>query len=172
MRAPESANTLSPDIVGNRWSVANSAIFFRKSEVRGILDRDQRIRVLTHRSFERTVDIGGLPYFQRLELDPKRSGRAHGLFEHQSGIGIGRIPQNGYARKFGKQLLQQFQPLPTEIGCHEAHPGDVAAGVGQARDEPASYRVARRHHDDRNRRGGLFGGKRRQRPHCHDNLHL
>ena len=40
------------------------------SEIYGerIFNYDQRICVLTRRSFERAVDIGRLPYFQRLKL--------------------------------------------------------------------------------------------------------
>ena len=50
--------------------------FLSKIHGERIFNRDQRICVLTRRSFERGVDIGGLPYFQRLKLDFKGSGRA------------------------------------------------------------------------------------------------
>ncbi len=48
------------------------------SKIRGkrIFNCDQRICVLTRCSFERAIEIGGLPYFQRLKLDLKGFGGA------------------------------------------------------------------------------------------------
>ena len=75
--------------------------FLSKIHGERIFNRDQRICVLTRRSFERGVDIGGLPYFHRLKLDLKGSARARRLLEYQRRIGIGCIPEDGHARNSG-----------------------------------------------------------------------
>ena len=66
--------------------------FLSKIYSERIFNREQRACVLIRRSFESGVDIGGLPYFQRLKLDLKGSGRSRRFLENQRRIGIGGVP--------------------------------------------------------------------------------
>jgi hypothetical protein len=147
---------------GDRWQSFTSRELgnFRSMIIcERIFNRDQGTCVLLRRSPERAIEIGGRSDLQRLNFDPQGPARAHRLLEDKRGIGIGRVPEDRHAGNSREKLCEQFQPFSAQVRCHEARPGDIAAGPRQAGNEPASDRIAGCCHNDGDRRGSAFGGK-------------
>ena len=89
-----------------------------------------------------TIEVVRASHLQGVNLYPQCPACGLRLFEDNSGIRIGRIPKHSHTRESGKQFLEQFQALPTEVRHHQAHACDVATGSRQAVDEPSAQRVA------------------------------
>src|SRR5262245_53365938 len=140
------------------------------SERERVFDGNQRVGVLLSRCRECTIEVVRASHLQRLNLYPQCPACGLRLFEDNSGIRIGRIPKHSHTRKSGKQLLEQFQALATEVRHHEAHACDVAAGSRQAGDEPTAQRVTGRHRDNGDRCGCPLGRERPERSNCHDDI--
>jgi hypothetical protein len=88
-----------------------------------------------------------------LEFQPDGPGSA--LHFSGSGLGlsgIGRVDEQGYDTRRGKQLMQQLQPLRRYLHVCLSHARDVATWSSQTRDEADSDRIGARFEDDRNRR--------------------
>ena len=62
-------------------------------------------------------------------------------------IRVARVGQHGDARKTGKQLLEQLQPLALLLGHLHRHPGDVAARTRKTGDNTGTDRISCGHHD-------------------------
>ena len=78
-----------------------------------------------------------------------------------------------HAPHFGRQRLEQLEPLRRQLAARAREPGDVAAGPRQARDQAASDRVGhRRRHDRDRRRRSRLRGKRRRRAARQDHVDL
>ena len=71
--------------------------------------------------------------------------------------GVVRIPQKGYARDGWNNLLENLQPLGTDVWAKDAVAGDISSRSGEAWHEPGAHGIADRDHDDGNGGGGLLG---------------
>jgi len=71
------------------------------------------------------------------------------LFEGGLGEGIGRIAQRGYPAQTRQRLLQQFDLLRRKLRGQAGHPGNVAARMGEAGNDPHADWVGGVDHDDR-----------------------
>src|SRR5262249_25387988 len=54
-------------------------------------------------------------------------------------------------------LLENLQPLGTDVRAKAGIAGDISSRSGEAWHEPGAHRIADRDHDDGNRGGGLLG---------------
>jgi hypothetical protein len=110
---------------------------------------------------ERSLEIGGAPDLEKLQLHRQRSGRD--LDRAQLRRGVCGIPEHGHARDPGDGVLEQLEPFLAQLGLIQKYPGDVASGPGKGGDESRRDRIAFEvERDDRNRRlrvpGGVDGG--------------
>ena len=84
---------------------------------------------------------------------------AGGLHRRELGGAGRRIPEHHDVQQRRQRLLQELQPFHAEVGKVREHAGDVAAGSGKARHEPAADRIALEIvRDNGQRRGGGLGG--------------
>jgi hypothetical protein len=74
---------------------------------------------------------------------------------HRSDLAVNGTDEDRHPAHAGHDLSDQLQPFGTEIGVQRRDAGDVAAGSGQARDEPGANWVDRVGEDDRDGRGGF-----------------
>src|SRR5262252_5962255 len=87
----------------------------------------------------------------------QRRCRSSYLFELEDVGGVVRIPQKGYARDGWNNLLENLQPLGTDVWAKDAVAGDISSRSGEAWHEPGAHGIADRDHDDGNGGGGLLG---------------
>src|SRR5262245_4805936 len=80
-----------------------------------VFDGNQRVGALLSRRRECAIEVVRASHLQGLNLYPQYPACGLRLFEDDSGIRIGRIPKHSHTREAGKQLLEQFQALPTEV---------------------------------------------------------
>ena len=88
-----------------------------------------------------------------ISVMPKAAAAAPHLLEVQRVRRIGRVPQEGDTRDRRHHLAQHLEPFGAALGAEDGIPGDVAAGVRQARDEAGAERIADADHHDRRARG-------------------
>src|SRR5262249_62335851 len=67
------------------------------------------------------------------------------------------IPEKRHARDGWNNLLENLQPLGTDVGTKDGVAGDISSRSGEAWHEPGAYGIADRDHDDGNRSSGLLG---------------
>src|SRR5262249_15001856 len=79
------------------------------------------------------------------------------LFELEDIGGVVRIPEKGYARDGWNNLLENLQPLGTDVRAKDGVAGDISSRSGEAWHKAGAHGIADRDHDDRNRDGGLLG---------------
>src|SRR5262249_24779662 len=85
--------------------------------------------------------------------------------------GVVRIPEKGYARDGWNNLLENLQPLGTDVRTKDDVAGDISSRSGEAWHEPGAYGIADRDHDDGNRVGGLLGREARGHAEGCNNIH-
>src|SRR5215813_4582250 len=69
--------------------------------------------------------------------------------------GVVRIPQKGYARDGWNNLLENLQPLGTDVWAKDAVAGDISPRSGEAWHEPGAHGIADRDHNDSIPNGAL-----------------
>jgi hypothetical protein len=76
------------------------------------------------------------------------------------------------AREPGHRLLEELQPVSSEVRPDQCHSGHIAARVGDPVHDAATHRVGADRHDDRNGRRRLLGRQRGRRGVGHDQIDL
>ena len=127
---------------------------------KGLVCDEQRIGpVLGHRGKGARQLLGRLDAIElQREAELPRRGQA---FTRKAGsVPRSRIPEDGQVGDFRDGLLEELEPFPIDVevraGCAR-DPRDVAAGVGEARDQPLPHGVIDILQDDRDRGGRLHG---------------
>jgi hypothetical protein len=93
-----------------------------------------------------------------LERHAERLRRCLALPPEEGFRHTARIPKDGHAGELGDGLLEELQMFPRDLRTGRIrHPGEVAAGPGEARHQPALHGVGDIHHDDGKCAGGLLG---------------
>ena len=121
---------------------------------------------------EGVVDPAGVPRLQGLKPYPQCPGRILRVSHLRCVVRIGRISEESHPRDLGKDLLEQLQLLPDQLGQHVGDPGDVSARAREAGDESRRHRIRDRRHDDGYRLGRLLRRLDRVRTCGHDDVHL
>ena len=70
-----------------------------------------------------------------------------------------RVHEDGNALHARYRALEGLQPLGAQRAAQRGHPGEVAARMGEAADDPAADRVAGGHHHDGHGAGRPLGGQ-------------
>src|SRR5436190_21127018 len=81
---------------------------------------------------------------------------------------------SGFQRKATlgwNSLLENLQPLGTDVRAKDGIAGDISSRSGEAWHEPGAHGIADRDHDDGNRGGGLLGRQARGRGVGRNNIH-
>src|SRR4029453_7917658 len=107
-----------------------------------------------------------------MKLDPQPLCRELKFFPTERGGPSLGIPEYGNTGELGNNLLEQLQPLSSQLRDDACQPCDVATGPRQALDEPSSNGVSRRRHNDRDGRGSLLGSQGIRIKGCDDNVWL
>src|SRR5262245_24022162 len=68
-------------------------------------------------------------------------------------------------------LLENLQPLGTDVRTKDGVASDISSWSGEAWHEPGAYGITDRDHDDGNRGGGLLGREARGRAKGCNNVH-
>src|SRR5262245_56784900 len=68
-------------------------------------------------------------------------------------------------------LLENLQPLGTDVRTKDGVAGNISSRSGEAWHEPSAYGIADRDHDDGNRGGGLLGREACGRAEGCNNVH-
>src|SRR5262249_61168438 len=84
----------------------------------------------------------------------QRRCRSLYLFKLEDIGGVVRIPEKGYAQDGWNGLLENLQPLGTDVRAKDGIAGDISSRAGEAWHEPGAHGIADRDHDDGNRGGG------------------
>lgn len=97
-------------------------------------------------------------------------GRTLHIFQHECGVWIGRLPEEGNAGGRGHGLLEQLQPFAFQGEVQRGESGEIAARACEAGDETRSNRVTAGRHHDGDRAGRVLSRLRRWRPPRHDDI--
>src|SRR5262245_41180817 len=103
----------------------------------------------------------GPPGLERLDLHLQRPRHRLGFVQLEQASWVARIPKDRDTGRPPDSRLEQFHPLPTDLGAYaRRQPGEVPTRAREIGDEPAAYWVRDADHDDGNRAAGLLGGER------------
>src|SRR5262249_37395554 len=75
------------------------------------------------------------------------------------------MPQDRHSGERGGDLLDELQAFRGDVGGEEGEPRDVPARSGEAGYEAFAHGVLTVAHDDRDRTGGLLGGRAAEKRH-------
>jgi hypothetical protein len=126
-----------PYTAGSRWSVARWTSWIRRAMKNGVIATN-------------------------LDLQPEGACSRIQVAQRHLGIGlIGRIEEDGHARRVRHQLAQKRQPLRRQLDDEKVDAGQVAARPCEARHQPVPDRVVPDIEDDGSRRGRCLGRERR-----------
>src|SRR5262245_21706138 len=115
----------------------------------------ERIGALLHHCCECGLELDARTHAYRHDRHTQRRCRSLYLFELEDIGGVVRIPEKGYARDGWNNLLENLQPLGTDVRANDGVAGDISSRSGEAWHEPGAYGIADRDHDDGDRGGGL-----------------
>jgi len=138
----------------------------------GVVHDDQSAGLAADCSWEGAIEIDGIAHLQRLSVHPQCPGRGLRLSHIGHSEWVGYIPEDRHAGDPGQDLLEELQAFRSELRSKGAQSGDIPPRPGKADHKPSSYGVTSRRHNDRDRAGGVLGGKRRGRAPGHDDIHL
>ena len=113
---------------------------------------------LPHHLVEAGLELIRTTHFDEKGFDTQFWCHRSPLFEIGEMGGVVRIPEKGYARNTGNELLEKLYPLGAHFGAENGIAGDISPRVRQARHESRPYGIADADHHDRNRRRRLLGG--------------
>ena len=114
-------------------------------------------------------EIGWATNVDGQELDAEQLSRVGEQLRSRRRAGC--IAEDGEARARGCDLLQELKPLRVELASEDTNPGGVAAGLGQAVDQPGGDDVVN-YRDDRDRVRRLLGRAHRRIAGGDDNARL
>ena len=115
---------------------------------------------------ERVGDVICVSDIKGLGREPKCFGNRLDGFPLRRRCRVSHILQKADPRDRRARLLQQLDAFPGQFRCEGAEPGDVAAGVREARHDADVERLGDCRHDDRDHFRhcfGRFGGRRSSR---------
>jgi hypothetical protein len=126
-----------------------------------VAGRQQRVGAKPKRRGEGGSDGLGADHFHRRDGESQLLGDGSRFVQREKSGGKWRVEEHGDVRDSRRELLEELQPLGRELLVRQRHPGDVAAGARQARDEPDGHRITGFGHDDWNGRRRSLGRQRR-----------
>ena len=109
---------------------------------------------------------------QGRQFYPKCAGRGLHLLFGKYVESVSRIAEDGHMGKLGNRFSQELEPLSFQVHRNRAQPGDVPAGLREARDETRANGIADSYHDVRNSRRYFLDGDSGGRSGCHKDLHF
>src|SRR5262245_38885927 len=119
----------------------------------------ERIGALLHHGSECGLEVDARAHAYGDDRHTQRRCRSLDLLELKDIGGVVGIPEKGYARDGWNSLLENLQPLGTDVRAKDGVAGNISSRSGEAWHEPSAHRIADRDHDDRNRDSGLLGRK-------------
>jgi hypothetical protein len=122
---------------------------------------DKRGSAFSDESREGGVDLGIVARICEIDLLAESGSRRLHLLDARLRSRIGRVDERRQPAGAGPQLMQQPQPLCTELLGEVAHAGQIAARPIETGDQTKFDRVAAHAEHDRNRRCRGFGSQRR-----------
>ena len=129
-------------------------------DVEGILSDREGISALTTHARKGRREIAWTSDLQRYQRQPQRPPRLQIRLAPARLRWIRWVPENADPRGFRGHLLEQLQSLGEDLQTRlMRQPRQIAAGPGEAGDEPGPYRVTSKHHDG-DRQGRVLGRER------------
>src|SRR5262245_64739610 len=122
----------------------------------GFAGHRECIGALLHHCCECRLELDARAHAYRDDRHTQSRCRALYLFEWEDIGGVVRIPEKGYAQDGWNNLLENLQPLRTDVRTKDAVAGDVSSRSGEAWHEPGAHRIADRNHNDRDGGSGLL----------------
>src|SRR5262249_30991075 len=119
----------------------------------------ERIGALLHHGSECGLEVDARAHAYGDDRHTQRRCRSLDLLELKDIGGVVRIPEKGYARDGWNSLLENLQPLGTDVRAKDGVAGNISSRSGEAWHEPSAHRIADRVHEDRNGGRGLLGRK-------------
>ncbi len=92
-----------------------------------------------------------------MKLDSQIPCRDLKFLPSDCGDSILWVSEHRYAREFGINLLEEFEPFASQLWVHLRQPGDVGTGRRKALDEASKNSVTCGCHDDGDRRRSILG---------------
>jgi hypothetical protein len=132
---------------------------------------NKRLRSQLDQGRERRVEVafGACVQYMKLQAEGA-SSRLHNS-RLSFGIGIARIAEQGHDARCRDQLVQQFQPLRSDVDVQQSDAREVSSRSVQAGDKSGYDWIGRGAKDDWYGRGRSLGHWRR-RGVCYDDAHL
>src|SRR5438034_5219754 len=131
--------------------------------IEGFGGHRERIGAFLHHCCECGLQLDARAHAYVDDRHTQRRCRSLYLLELEDIGGVVWIPEKGYARDGWNCLLENLQPLGTDVRSKDGVTGDISSRSGEAWHKAGAHGIADRDHDDGNRGGGLLGRQARGR---------
>ena len=138
----------------------------------GVLPDDERVGMLPDCAREGGPEVLGLSHVEQLRLEAEGTGRRLDLFPGRRESRAAHVQEGRDPGGFRNHLPEQLDPFRVDLGDDGAHPGDVPAGSGEARDDALPTGSASPVMTTGMVRGRMLGRQGRLRPSRHDQVDL